>query len=193
VKYDSLVADVQEVLNTLAPKEVTVQTTEEKFYTMRVLPYRTLDNVIEGAVITFVEITEIVRTREALDKANSLMRLAVVVRDAFDAITVQDLTGRITAWNPGATRMYGWTEVEALSMNARDRIPPKLQELALARVHQLSQSEILEPYQTERLTKNGKTLQVSLTSTALLNEAGEMYAIATTERSKASKTSAIIA
>ncbi len=187
VKYDSLVADVQDVLKTLVPKEVTVQTLEDKFYTMRILPYRTLENVIEGAVITFVEITEMVRTRAALGKANALVRLAVVVRDAFDAITVQDLTGRITAWNPGATRMYGWAEAEALSMNARDRIPQRLQEQALARIHQLSQAEILEPYQTERLAKNGQTLHVSLTSTALVNEAGEMYAIATTERVKESK------
>ncbi len=187
VKYSGFVADVQAVLKTLVPKEVTVQTIEDKFYTMRILPYRTLENVIEGAVITFVEITEMVQTREALAKANAMLRLAVVVRDAFDAITVQDLTGKIIAWNPGATRLYGWTEAEALSMNARDRIPQHLQEQALVRIHQLSQAEILEPYQTERLAKNGQTLQVSLTSTALVNEAGEMYAIATTERSKESK------
>ncbi len=90
---------------------------------MRIQPYRTLDNVIEGAVITFVDITEMERTREALRKANDLLRLAVVVRDAHDAITVQDLEGRILAWNPGAVRMYGWSEAEALAMNVRDRIP----------------------------------------------------------------------
>jgi two-component system CheB/CheR fusion protein len=168
----------------LIPKEIDVQTLESKNYTMHILPYRTLDNVIEGAVITFVDITDMVRTREALHKANELLRLAVVVRDAHDAITVQDLTGRIIAWNPGAVRMYGWTEVEALDMNVRDRIPKALHESALARVHQLSQAETLEPYQTQRLAKDGSVKEVSLTSTALLNEAGHMYAIATTERIK---------
>jgi two-component system CheB/CheR fusion protein len=182
--YDRLVGDVQEVLRTLIPKEIDVQTLESKNYTMHILPYRTLDNVIEGAVITFVDITDMVRTREALHKANELLRLAVVVRDAHDAITVQDLTGRIIAWNPGAVRMYGWTEVEALDMNVRDRIPKALHESALARVHQLSQAETLEPYQTQRLAKDGSVKEVSLTSTALLNEAGHMYAIATTERIK---------
>ena len=184
VGYDRLVADVQEVLRTLIPKEIDVQTPEPKNYTIRILPYRTLDNVIEGAVITFVDITEVVRTREALHKANELLRLAVVVRDAHDAITVQDLDGRIIAWNPGAVRMYGWTELEALSMNVRDRIPKALQESALAKVHQLSQAEILEPYQTQRLAKDGSVKVVSLTSTALLNESVNMYAIATTERLK---------
>ncbi len=184
VGYDRLVADVQTVLNTLIPVEVDVETTQGKFFTMRILPYRTLENVIEGAVITFVEITEIVRTREALRKANDLMRLAVVVRDASDAITVQDLEGRTIAWNAGATRMYGWSEEEALAMNVRDRIPAAQRDGALAKVRQLSQAQTLEPYATQRLAKDGSVLDVSLTSTALVDGAGQMYAIATTERGK---------
>jgi two-component system CheB/CheR fusion protein len=72
IGYDNLIADVQAVLKTLAPKEIDVQTLEHKWYTMRILPYRTLDNVIEGAVITFVDITEMVRIREALRCANEL-------------------------------------------------------------------------------------------------------------------------
>ena len=187
VGYDQMVIDAQAVLRTLIPKEVDVLTAEGKSYTLRILPYRTLDNVIEGAVITFVEITEIVRSREALRKANELLRLAVVVRDAFDAITVQDLDGRIIAWNPGAERMYGWTELEALKMNVRNRIPAALQDQALAKVHQLSQDETLEPYQTQRIAKDGSIKNVSLTSTALVNASGLMYAIATTERARAIK------
>jgi len=149
---------------------------------MRILPYRTLDNVIEGAVISFVDITETVHIRDALHKANELLRLAVVVRDAHDAITVQDLEGRILAWNPGAVRIYGWSEGEALVMNARERIPPDLRKEALATILELSRAEIMAPYLTQRITKNGALVDVWLTATALLNEAGEMYAIATTER-----------
>ncbi|HEY6528096.1 MAG TPA: chemotaxis protein CheB [Cellvibrionaceae bacterium] len=70
VNCDSLVVDIQTVLETLIAKEVDVQTRELKWYTMRMLPYRTLDNVIEGAVITFVDITEMVAIREALRIAN---------------------------------------------------------------------------------------------------------------------------
>ncbi|HSY29614.1 MAG TPA: PAS domain-containing protein, partial [Burkholderiaceae bacterium] len=182
VGYDSLVADTKAVLDTLILKEITVQTTAGHWYTMRIQPYRTLDNVIEGAVISFIDITETVRTRDALNKANELLRLAVVVRDAHDAITMQDLQGRILAWNPGAIRMYGWSEAEALLMNVRDRIPQKAQEEALATLTRLCKAEILEPYRSERITKRGETIAVSITSTALLNDAGEMYAIATTER-----------
>jgi two-component system CheB/CheR fusion protein len=146
-----------------------------------------LDNMIDGVVITFVDITEIKRTEELLRKANEQHRLTVVVRDAHDAITVQDMEGRIIAWNPGAVRMYGWSEAEALLMNVRDCIPQELREQALARVHQLSLAEILEPYQTQRITKEGTIVEVSIVSTALVNESGQMYAIATTERMRESK------
>ena len=156
--------------------------TANKFFTLRILPYRTLDNVIEGAVISFIDITEVVRAREASLAANELMRLAVVLRDAHDAILVQDLTGRITAWNPAAVRIYGWSEAEALGMNTAVRIPAELREKALERVHQLSQAHVLEPCLTHRITKDGSVVEISLTSTALIDSAGKMYAIATTER-----------
>jgi two-component system CheB/CheR fusion protein len=83
--------------------------------------------------------------------------------------------------------MYGWSETEALVMNVRDRIPEGLREEALAKLHQLSRAEILEPYRTQRITKDGNAVEVWMTSTALVNEAGQLYAIATTERTRESK------
>lgn len=72
--YNRLPADVQAVLDTLVSKEVDVQTAEGKWHTMRIQPYRTLDNVIEGAVITFFDITETKRTEEALRRSETLLR-----------------------------------------------------------------------------------------------------------------------
>jgi len=89
---------------------------------------------------------------------------------------------RTLAWNPGAARLYGWSEAEAMQMNVCDRIPQPLLENALAKLVQLSRAEVLQPYRTERLTKQGAVVEVSIISTALINEAGQMYAIATTER-----------
>jgi len=187
VGYDCLVADVLAVLDTLVPKEVNVQTTEGKWYTLRIQPYRTLDNVIEGAVITFVDITEMKKVQDELRKANDLIRLAVVARDAYDAVTALDLDGRILAWNPGAVRMYGWSESEAQVMNIRDLIPEGQRGDALAKVLQLGRAEILEPYPAQRIAKDGRVVEVWITATALVNETGRMYAIATTERSKESE------
>jgi two-component system, chemotaxis family, CheB/CheR fusion protein len=184
VGYDRLVADVQAVLDTLVAREVEVETTDGRWYILRIQPYRTLDNVIEGAVITFVDITEAKKVKDELRQANEQLRLAVVVRDAYDAITVQDLDGGILAWNPAAERMYGWSEVEALTMNVRDLVPEGLREDALTHILQLSRAEILKPYRTQRIRKNGTVMEVLLTSTALVNETGQVYAIATTERVK---------
>jgi len=182
VGYHSLVADAQGVLDTLAIKELDVQTQEGKSYRMRIQPYRTLDNVIEGVVLTFVDITELKQTEAALRNAvNGLLRLAVVVRDAHDALTVQDLDGRTIAWNPGATRLYGWSEAEARLLNVRERIPQHLHSDEAAKVQALVRAEILAPYHTQRLTRNAAVVDVSVTATALVNEAGQPFAIATTE------------
>jgi PAS domain S-box-containing protein len=136
----------------------------------------------EGLSVYFHDISERKRAEEALRQANDQLRLAVVVRDAHDAVTVQDLDGRIIAWNPGAVRQYGWNEAEALQMKVQDRIPLELRADALDTLRHLARAEVLAPYRTERLTKEGKAVAVSIISTALVNEVGQMYAIATTER-----------
>ena len=182
VGYDRLVADVRSVLDSLVPKEFEVQTHTGAWYLLRIRPYRTLENVIEGAVITFTEITELKKAKAALRESEVLLRLAVVVRDAHDAITVQDLDGRILAWNPGAERMYGWSEAKALGMNICDMIPEGRREEALAVLRQQSRAEVVEPYRIQRIAKDGRLVEVWLTATALVNDSGGVYAIATTER-----------
>ena len=105
-----------------------------------------------------------------------------MVRDAHDAVLMQDFEGRILAWNPAAEKMYGWSEAEALTMNIHDLIPEGQHEKSLAIVKQLARTEVLEPYRLQRIAKGGRTVEVWLTATALMNETGEAYAIATTER-----------
>jgi two-component system, chemotaxis family, CheB/CheR fusion protein len=180
--YDRLVSDVQSVLETLAPKEVEVKTRAEAWYLLRIRPYRTLENVIEGAVITFTEITEQKRAQAVLIEHEALRRMAAVMRDASDAITVQDLNGRILAWNRGAEALYGWSEAEALSMNIRALIPEDQREAALALVRRLTQAEVLEPFRMQRLTKASTIVEISMTATALVNESGQVYAVFSTER-----------
>ena len=72
-------------------------------------------------------------------------------------------------------------------MKVQDRIPEGLREGALETLRQLARAEVIEPYLTRRITKDGEILEVSIISTALVNESGAMYAIATTERAKASR------
>lgn len=182
VGYDRLVPDVQAVLDTLVPKEVEVQTRAGDWFQLHIRPYRTLENVIEGAVITFTEINLLKKAEAALRDSEALRRLAVVVRDSRDAITMQDFHGRILAWNPAAERLYGWTEAEALAMNIRNLVPKGRREEALTLLRQLSRAEVLEPSRVERVAKDGQIVAVWLTATALVNDSGEAYAVATTER-----------
>jgi two-component system CheB/CheR fusion protein len=180
--YDRMTEDAQEVLNSLEPKEAEVQIKGGAWYLLRILPYRTQENAVEGVVILFVDITEQRRMQAALKDAETLSRLAVVVRDASDAITVRDFTGRILAWNPGAERIYGWTEAEALKLNTRDLVPKELRDQALAMARQLSLGHVVAPHCTMRLARDGQSFEVWLTVTALIGPTGNVYAIATTER-----------
>jgi two-component system CheB/CheR fusion protein len=81
--------------------------------------------------------------------------------------------------------MYGWSESEALAMNVRDLIPEDQRKRALARVRRLAEAHILRPYRAQRINKAGMTKDVMLTATALVDESGDVYAIAMTERALA--------
>jgi len=78
VGYDALLTDIQAVLDTLVPKEIEVNSLAGMWYTMRILPYRTLENVIEGAVITFTDITESRQMKAALNEAHAHLAEAIV-------------------------------------------------------------------------------------------------------------------
>jgi two-component system CheB/CheR fusion protein len=69
LKYDTLVHDVQEVLEQLKVKETQVEAKNGQWFAMRISPYRTLDNFIAGAVITFMDITLLKRLETELKAA----------------------------------------------------------------------------------------------------------------------------
>jgi two-component system, chemotaxis family, CheB/CheR fusion protein len=182
VGYDTLVDDVRAVLDSLVPREIEVQTRAGAWFLLRVRPYRTVDNVIEGAVITFVDITELKRAQTLAREGETERHLAAVVRDATDAVMMLDPAGRILAWNPAAVRLYGWSEAEALQQNIRDITAEEDRAEAVANIQRLSRSEALVSGATQRIVRGGGFVPVWLMATALLDEAHEVYAYATTER-----------
>ena len=181
IDYSRLIEDAQEVLDTLVVKNIEVKAKSGIWYLLCILPYRTLENDIEGVVLTFTDISNQVNAR------NNLQRLAVLVRDGYDAITVQDLEGRILAWNPAAEKTYGWSEAEALTMNVNELIPKHLHDDHVKKIVSLGLAKVLKPFRTQKIAKNGRIVEVLLTSTALLTNTGKIYAIATTEREIRSK------
>ena len=83
VGYDRLVADVQAVLRDLVPREVDVHTKAGVWFQMRIRPYRTLENVIEGAVITFMDITRNKQAGRLLEEREGQMN--TLIKGMFNA------------------------------------------------------------------------------------------------------------
>ncbi len=114
--------------------------------------------------------------------ANEHHLLAAVVHDSNDAITVQDFEGNIRFWNIGAKRIYGYTKTEALKMNVRQIAPQNGTDDTLALLKRLREGEKVRSFEAQRLTKDGRLIDVWITVTTLADEAGNLVAFATTER-----------
>ncbi len=77
IEGDDLLPEAQTVLDTLAPHEREVRTGDGSAYLVRILPYRTLDNVIDGIVLTFTDITQRIAAETAVQAARELAEAIV--------------------------------------------------------------------------------------------------------------------
>jgi len=170
------------VLKDLAFREKEVQARDGSYFTMRVAPYRTTENVIDGVVITFIDLTKEKELEERECRFAAERRLATVIKDSNDAITIQDFDGNIVAWNRGAELMYGYSEAEALKMNIRGVVPKGKQKEALGLIKEIKEGKEIKSFKTRRKTKDGKILDVWLTVAKLVDPEGNPVEIATTER-----------
>jgi two-component system CheB/CheR fusion protein len=111
--YDELAEDTARVFESLHLIEREIQASTGQWYLARLLPYRTTDDRIEGAVLTFIDITERLYAEEQARASEAHMKL--VAQSVTDyAIVTMDEDGVITTWNHGAELMFGYTEAEVL-------------------------------------------------------------------------------
>jgi two-component system CheB/CheR fusion protein len=173
---------VRQVIATMSVQSIEVQDSNGRYYALSIRPYKTMDNRIEGVVMSFINIDS---TKEA-ERLHQILqqerRMAAVVRDSNDAVTVQDFAGRILAWNRRAHDIYGYTEKEALALNVSALIPEKAREETRDLIERLKHGELVPPCETWRRTKDGREIRVWLTTSALLDESGNPASIATTEK-----------
>jgi two-component system CheB/CheR fusion protein len=181
LQYDLFVADVQNVLETLTTRESQVQTKDGRWYAMRIMPYRTMENVIDGVVITFADITEYKKLERWWQEHDRLHLLSAVVTCAEEPIVIQDLRAGVLAWNAAAARSYGWTEAEALAGQARSWIPDAQRAEYEAWLNHLQAGDPLPCLLTQRATKDGRALDVRVAAVRLRDGAGRLTAVATTE------------
>ena len=171
-----LAEQAKKVLNDLNALEMEIMSKDKRWYLLKVNPYRSAENVIKGVVMTVIDIHKIKQAEE------KVRRLATVLEDANDAITVQDFDGRILAWNKGAAKMYGRTESEALKMNIAAMIPEEKHKENQLLIAKVKKREAILSFKTQRVTKDGKILNIWLTATALADNNGRIIGMATTER-----------
>ena len=125
-----------------------------------------------GKLKHFICVVEDITERRRADEAQG--RLAAIVASSDDAIISKDLNGMITSWNAGASRIFGYAPEETIGRHITLLIPPELhaeENIILAR---LRKGERIEHFETVRVTKSGKKLDVSLTISPIRDSKGHV-------------------
>ncbi|HEX6864370.1 MAG TPA: PAS domain S-box protein, partial [Thermoanaerobaculia bacterium] len=165
----SLTRDIRHVLRTLSPTERQVRLRDgDSWYILRILPYRTLDDRIDGVVVTFLDVTELKKAER------HRARLAAIVESSHDAIIGKTLDGTVTSWNAGAERLYGYTAEEAVGQSITFLAPPeRIGELGPI-FERLRSGQRVEPFETVRLRKDGTPLDIMLVVSPILDSDGRI-------------------
>lgn len=113
--YKELADDVALTFNTLRMVEREVLSLDGRHYIVRLLPYRTTEDRIEGAVMTFFDITGRREAEEKVRDGEARMRLVAASTKDYAIVTL-DRDGRVTSWNHGAERMFGHRETDVAGL-----------------------------------------------------------------------------
>jgi len=100
--------------------------------------------------------------------------LEAIISSSEDVILTKDLNGIITSWNPAATRTFGYLPEEVIGSSILRLIPEHLQGEEREFLRRLRDGERIEHFETTRLTKDGRSLDVSLTISPLKDSSGKI-------------------
>jgi PAS domain S-box-containing protein len=131
-------------------------------------PMRGESGALLGAVLVFRDVTERKRTEEAR------ARLAAIIESSEDAIVSKTLDGVIQSWNAGAERLFGYTAEEAVGRPITLIIPPERLDEEIAILDRLRRGERVEHFETVRVAKDGRRLDISLTVSPLRDAEGRV-------------------
>ncbi|HET9227227.1 MAG TPA: CheR family methyltransferase, partial [Thermoanaerobaculia bacterium] len=161
--------DIREVLRSLEPQERQVRLRdEETWFILRILPYRTLDDVIDGVVVTFLDVTELKRAEQ------HRARLAAIVESSHDAVIGKTLDGTVVSWNAGAERLYGYTAEEAVGRGISFIAPPERIGELTPIFEKLYRGERVLPFETVRVRKDGTRLDILLAISPVFDPDGRI-------------------
>ncbi|MHC1768627.1 MAG: PAS domain S-box protein [Verrucomicrobiia bacterium] len=131
-------------------------------------PLRRQDGSIAGAVLIFRDVTD----QRSAQTVRS--RLAAIVESSHDAIISKDLNGRISSWNLGAERIFGYRAEEIVGRHVSVLIPPAHLKEETEILNRLRRGESVEHFETVRVTKNGDLIDVSLTVSPVKDAEGNV-------------------
>ncbi|SOE91942.1 two-component system, chemotaxis family, CheB/CheR fusion protein [Burkholderia sp. D7] len=113
LNYPELAEDAAAAFSSLKKIEREVQANDGQWFLARLLPYRTADDRIDGAVLTLIDITSRRLAQMEARTSEERLKLAALTTDDY-GIIVQDLEGIIVSWNKGAERVFGYKEADAM-------------------------------------------------------------------------------
>ena len=172
--YDSLLADCREVLRTLVFKQAEVRTGDGRWYLLRIIPYRTAENIIDGVVLTFVDVNPV---KEA---ERGLRRMSKVFTDGLDPIVIVDLEGRIVDLNDEVVRSYGWTRNDLLNQPVTMIAPAAERPTLDDQLRRCRQGDTIRSVECRSIDKSGREHKGLLTLSLLTDERGKAEAISMT-------------
>ena len=177
LNYQAIENDIREVLQTLSVKEREVRTPDtDATYLMRIRPYRSLNGIADGVVITFVDISEQKRHQETLS------RLAAIVESSDDAIVGHSLDGIVTSWNKGAEKIFGYLADEMAGKPISILLPEGENDAMPGILERVRNDEAIQSFETMRAAKDGKRIHISLTVSPVRNADGRIIAASTVAR-----------
>src|SRR5262249_28841865 len=114
--YDGLPADATRVLDNLLPIEREIKSRKDGWYLVRFRPYRTVDDKIDGVVVTFIDVSERRSMEDQLRASEQRLRQEMRLVDlSRTPIFIWNFdSGRITQWNRGCETAYGYSKAEAV-------------------------------------------------------------------------------
>jgi PAS domain S-box-containing protein len=119
------------------------------------------------------------QTRDYLEERERSVQvqalLAAIVASSDDAIVSKTVDGTILTWNAGAERLFGYSADEAIGQPITLVIPPDRHEEEKSILARLRLGERLEHFETVRVTKDGRRIDVSLTVSPLRDASGHVY------------------
>ena len=134
-----------------------------------------LDQSSRQILGTIRDITQVKNSDQALqDSSKHLGELAAIVDSSDDVILSKDLYGTITSWNPAAVRVFEYSAEEMIGASILKIIPEYLQSDEKIIIDNIRAGRRVEHFETIRLTKSGKLLDVSLTVSPVRDEHGKV-------------------